>query len=268
MIAPYRSVNVGDFKVTTLLAAHRPMEDPHGTFGLNASDEDFAAAAEANFIPADSSVNFFTPVLVETGSDKILFDTGLSPEGVTAALKAAGHAPEDISTVVLTHMHPDHIGGLMGDSATFTNAQYVTGKTEFDYWAGAENETFETKMRPLESKTTFVSEGDSVASGITAHDAFGHTPGHMVFRLESAGQALLLAADTTNHYVFSLQHPDWEVRFDMDKAKAAETRRRILDMVAVDRIPMIGYHMPFPGIGYVEQNGSGYRFVPVSYQLM
>ena len=89
----------------------------------------------------------------------------------------------------------------------------------------------------------------------------------MAYHFESNGRRLLLWADTTNHYVVSLQRPDWHVRFDMDKEAAGAARKRILDMVAAERIPATGYHMPFPAVGYVEKNGSGYRWVPVSYQL-
>ena len=98
--------------------------------------------------------------------------------------------------------------------------------------------------------------------------AAGHTPGHMIFMLESDGQRMAIAADTANHYVFSLAHPDWEVLFDLDKATAAVTRRKVFGMLAADRVPFIGYHMPFPGLGYVEARGSGFHYVPVSYQMM
>lgn len=89
----------------------------------------------------------------------------------------------------------------------------------------------------------------------------------MAYRLESGGQSLLIGGDFTNHHVWSLAYPDWEVRFDQDKAAAAATRRKILGMLAADRVPLIGYHMPFPGMGYVETRGDGFRYVPVSYQL-
>ena len=109
--------------------------------------------------------------------------------------------------------------------------------------------------------------GDSVVSGITAVEAHGHTPGHMCYRIESNGQQLMLLADLANHYVWSLAYPDWEVRFDADKAAAAAARRNILGMAAADRIPVIGYHLPFPALGYVETRGNGFRYVPASYQL-
>ena len=267
-IPPYRKMRLGDMSVTTLLAGNRPMEDPHGTFGLNASDEEFAELSKEAFIPADKSFNFFTPTLIEAGDEKILFDTGLNGAGTSAALAAAGHAPEDITTVVITHMHGDHIGGLMGEAgATFTNARYITGQTEFDHWSKAGNDTFEAKVRPLEDQFAFIKGGDSVVSGITAVEAFGHTPGHMAYMVESGGKGLVLAVDTANHYVWSLRRPEWEVRFDMDKTQAAATRKSLLGMVAADRLPFIGYHMPFPGIGFLEASGPGYRFVPTGYQL-
>ena len=110
--------------------------------------------------------------------------------------------------------------------------------------------------------------GGAVASGITAMEAFGHSPGHMAYMLESDGKQLLIAGDFANHYVWSLAHPDWEVKFDRDKAAAAKTRRRILDMLSADKVPFIGYHMPFPAIGYVEAKDGAYRYAPASYQMM
>jgi hypothetical protein len=89
----------------------------------------------------------------------------------------------------------------------------------------------------------------------------------MIFNVESGGRRLVLTADTANHFVLSLQQPDWEVRFDMDKAAAAETRRQVFDMIATDKVAFLGYHMPFPAVGYVEKQGTGYRFVPKSYQF-
>ncbi|WIV51327.1 MBL fold metallo-hydrolase [Marivivens sp. LCG002] len=265
----HRSFALGEFKVTTLLAGSTPREDPHSIFGLNVSDEEFSRVSKEAFLPEDMAQFFFTPTLVDTGEERILFDTGLNAGGITHALAAAGYTPSDITHVVLTHMHGDHIGGLMQDGApTFENAAYVTGQVEYDHWAGAANDGFEGNVRPLADKMTFLSDGGSVRSGITAMLAAGHTPGHMAYMLESGGKQLLLMADTANHYVYSLAHPDWEVRFDMDKAAAAATRRRLFDMASADQIPLIGYHMPFPGLGYVETRGEGYHFVPHSYQLM
>lgn len=265
----FNRVTLGEFEVTTLLAATMPRPDPHSIFGLNVSEDTFNAASEAANIPTDQAQFFFTPTVVNTGSELVLFDTGLNPDGITGALQAAGYTPDQVDVVVITHMHGDHIGGLMGESgATFANARYVTSGVEFDAWAAMDNQTFEARMRPLAEQTEMIGDGASVASGITAMAAHGHTPGHTVYMIESGGSQLLLAADFANHYVWSLGHPDWEVKFDMDKTGAAETRRRLLGMLAADKIPFVGYHMPWPGTGYAEQAGDGYRYLPTSYQLM
>jgi len=266
--AIHRRVTLGDFEITTVLSGTAVRDNIQTIFGMNVSPEEFAQVSAENFLPADRSQFTFIPTLVNTGSEVILFDTGLNAGGITAALDEAGYAPSDIDKVVITHMHPDHIGGLMeGDAETFAGAAYVTGAAEHNHWSGAENERFAEKVAPLNDKFSFLDAGTDVAAGVTAVAAFGHTPGHMAYRIESGGQSLMLIADLANHPVWSLARPDWEVRFDMDKAAAAASRRAVLGMIASERIPMIGYHMPFPGIGYVAERGDGFEFVPHSYQL-
>lgn len=120
---------------------------------------------------------------------------------------------------------------------------------------------------PLAEKMTFLEPGDAVISGIEAVAAYGHTPGHLAFHLESEGARMMLTADVANHYVASLQKPEWHVRYDMDKEAAAAARREVFGMVAADRIPFVGYHMPFPAVGYVEAIDGGFRFMPETYQL-
>ncbi len=264
-----RGFQLGDLQVTTLLAGTTPREAPHSIFGLNVGDDEFAKVSADNFIGTDSAQFYFTPTVISNGSEVILFDTGLNPAGITAALADAGYAPGDITHVVLTHMHGDHVGGLMNDGTpTFANAAYITGQIEYDHWAAAGNDGFDAKVKPLADKMSFIGDGDSVVSGVTAMAAFGHTPGHMTYMLESGGKQLLLMADLANHYVWSLAYPDWEVKFDADKAAAAATRRKVLGMVATDKIPVIGYHMPFPAAGFVETRDDGFHYVPVSYQMM
>ncbi|OHV75811.1 MBL fold metallo-hydrolase [Rhizobium sp. LCM 4573] len=275
---------VGDFKVLVVKDGSRPSPNPGETFGTNQTPEAVGELLAQNFLPADQFVNSFSPTLVDTGSDVILFDTGLGPGARTQGggrliegLAAGGYMPEDITIVVLTHMHGDHIGGLMEEGKpAFPNARYVTGQAEYDFWTdtaragtpaeGGHNGVL-ANVKPLAEKMTFIGEGGEVVSGITGMMAAGHTPGHMVFNIESQGRRLLLTADTANHFVLSLQRPDWEVRFDMDKAAAAATRKKIFDMVATDRIAFLGYHMPFPAVGFVERLDQGYRFVPKSYQF-
>ena len=267
--AKFNRVKLGSFEVTSLLAGTRTVPEPQSIFGMNATPEEFAEASSTANIPTDKAQFFFTPTVVNTGEKLVLFDTGLNAGGITGALSAAGYSPDQIDTVVLTHMHGDHIGGMMNDGApTFANADYVTGAAEFNAWDMAGNESFEAKVRPMAEKMTMLDDGGFVVSGITAMAAFGHTPGHMAYMLESDGAQLVLGADFANHYVWSLAYPDWEVKFDRDKAMAAQTRRKLLGMMAADKIPFIGYHMPFPAIGYVETRNEGFHYVPASYQML
>lgn len=269
--AQHRRFTIGAFEVTTILAGTTPREAPQGIFGMNVDADTFAEVSAANFLSTDVSQFFFTPTLVNTGNELILFDAGLNAAATTAAIASAGYTPDQVDVLVLTHMHGDHIGGLMNDGApTFANARYVTGQTEWDYWAGAENGGFEGNVRPFADQMTFIGDGDDVVTGVTGLNAFGHTPGHMVFRLESDGAGLVIFADLANHPVWSLARPDWEVRFDADKEAAAASRRNILGMIAADRIPAIGYHMPFPAIGYVAPGvgDAEFHWVPEAGQLV
>lgn len=280
----FSKFRLGEFEVTTVLDGGRPSDGPHPTFGENQEAVAVAELMEANFLPSDKFVNGFAPVVIDTGSEKILFDTGLGEGGranglgqLRERMQAAGHQPDDIDIVVLTHFHGDHIGGLMeGGAPAFANAHYVAGQAEYDFWTAperAEGQTanaakaVEANVVPLAENMTFLADGDEVVSGISAVAAFGHTPGHLAFAVESGGRRLMLTADTSNHYVASLMRPDWHVRFDMDKDMAVETRKRIFDQIATDRIPFIGYHMPFPAVGFVEKIDLGYRYVPATYQF-
>ncbi|GGD35206.1 MBL fold metallo-hydrolase [Aureimonas glaciei] len=280
----WRSVMIGEARVTMVLDGIRPGDGPHPTFGENQSAETVAELMRDNLLPETRFANGFIPVIVEIAEQRVLFDTGFGPGGrengmgqLAERMADAGYAPEDIDIVVLTHMHGDHIGGLMGeDGPAFANARYVAGQVEYDFWTSDEAksgaragnaELVAKNVVPLKYKITFVGEGAEVVPGIVAHEAFGHSPGHLVFTVTSGDQTLWLTADTANHFVASLQKPDWEVRFDMDKAAAIATRRKIFDKIAADRVPFIGYHMPFPGIGYVQTIEGGYRFVPLTYQL-
>ena len=192
-------------------------------------------------------------------------------------LAAVGYTPEDITIVALTHVHPDHILGLMEDGAlAFPNARHIIGRREYDEWKRGDlippqrdknRDMFLSIVAPLEDRFEYVEDGDSIASGVTAEAAFGHAVGHMMYRAESDGRQILVWGDVCNHYVYSMQHPDSPVGFDDDKDLAIATRKRVLDMAATDDLLIAGHHMPFPSVGYVERAADAFRWVPASYQI-
>ncbi len=279
----YYRFKLGQFEVTTLLDGAVQVDGPHPIFGQDQTPEAVQKLAEANFLPPTRMEIGFAPVVVNTGSQLVLFDTGNSPErrpnagNLVATMKAAGLDPAQIDVVAITHMHPDHIGGLMADGApAYPNAGYAAGEVEYDFWSKEERlsgptetaaKLVQANVVPLAEKITFIKDEAEVVPGIRGLASFGHTPGHMAYHIESDGRRLILWGDTANHYVMSVQRPDWHVRFDTDKVAAAATRKRIFDMASADRIPVTGYHMPFPAVGYIDRTGGEYRWVQATYQL-
>jgi glyoxylase-like metal-dependent hydrolase (beta-lactamase superfamily II) len=282
---------LGSFEVASILDSKTVRE------GLSPSDGGETLAAEVQALARTNRIDPvryehpFIPSLVNTGKQLVLFDAGNGalpneheglrgrlPEGhLVERLRQAGYAPEDVDVVVITHGHPDHIGGLTrGGEIVFPNARYVFGAAEFDFWKRGEvrearkfnRELFMKIAVPLADRASFIKPGDEVVPGIRAVDAAGHSPGMMAYMIESEGKRLLNWADTCGHYVVSLQRPDIPLDVDDDKAMAAATRKRILDMVATDEIFVLGFHLPFPGIGLVERTqDGGYRWVPHGYQF-
>jgi len=277
-------IKLGSFKITAIRDGSNVLEKPFETFGTNQDPETVKKLLTDNFLPGDKFVNSYSPAIIDTGSDVILVDTGFGAGArergmgkLQDGLKAAGYSADDVTVVALTHMHGDHIGGMMENGApAFKNARYVAGQAEYDFWTDKAREGTPAEgghkavlanVVPFAEKTTFIKEGDSVVSGITAMLAPGHTPGHMVFHAQSDNKQMVFTGDTANHYILSLLHPEWEVRFDMNKAEAAASRKKVFDLIATDKIAFLGYHMPFPAVGFVEKQGAGYRFVPKSYQF-
>jgi glyoxylase-like metal-dependent hydrolase (beta-lactamase superfamily II) len=282
---------LGGFEIANILDSKAIRPGPHPAFGGERPAEEVAALCAANRIPADRYEHPFIPTVVNTGSQLILFDTGngalrreheqlrtRSVDGhLVERMGQAGYRPEDVDVVVITHGHPDHIGGLTeGGKPVFPNARYVFGAAEFDFWKRGENvrdarkfnrELFMQIAVPLGDRASFIKPGDEIAPGIRSVDAAGHSPGMMAYHVESEGKRLLIWADSCGHYVMSVQRPEWLLDVDDDKEKALATRKRILDMAATEKLFVAGFHMPFPALGWVEKSGGGFRWVPVGYQL-
>ncbi|MEM8665024.1 MAG: MBL fold metallo-hydrolase [Pseudomonadota bacterium] len=282
--ATHHRIVLGNVEVTSVLDGAAVRDGIHSIFGHDQSDETFAAYAAERHMPPDRYEHTFTPAVVNTGDALVLFDTGLGAMGrecgagqLAARMAEAGTPPDAVDVVVITHAHPDHIAGLWeGDVPAFPNARYAIGRVEYDGWSSGEKipeqrkgnrDLFLKLLPPLAEKTTFLEPGDSVVSGITAVETYGHSVGHMSFMIESAGKSLFLLGDVANHFVFSVEKPTWGVSFDDIPQQATATRQRVLDWAATDQIDILGFHMPFPALGRVERFGDSFRWVQESYRL-
>lgn len=283
--SPFYRFRFGEFEVTTLRDGAVYPKGPYPSFGAAQFQEDVDDLVKENFLPTDRFELSFAPVVVNSGKELILFDSGNGAAGqpergrLRTALETAGYTPEQVDLVVLTHCHPDHIGGLMENgTAVFPNARYVIGDSEYAFWSpkglaenndpvGRRAKVVQDQVVPLAEKMTFLKQEGEVAPGIHAVGSPGHTPGHLSFHIESAGKRLLLLGDAIVHFVISFQRPDWQLAADMDHDSAAASRERLLDMASADGLLITGYHLPFPALGYVDRLDEGYRYVPVGYQL-
>ena len=274
---PFHRTRIGALEVTVVNdgAGWRP--DATGGFVLNAQPEEVRAVLAAQGVTNPVLPNSWNVTLVRTGGRNVLLDTGRGGPGQVAAnLRAAGVDPAQVDVVAITHFHLDHIGGLVGadGSATFPNARILVPEREWAFWTDAGEEARASEMRrpgfagvrrvfaPYAARVERIAAEAEVAPGIRAVPTPGHSPGHACYLVQDGGQQLMVIGDVATSAELFLPRPDWFPGFDMDPPTAVATRRALLDRLATDRIPMVAYHFPMPGIGRVERSGQGFRYMP------
>jgi glyoxylase-like metal-dependent hydrolase (beta-lactamase superfamily II) len=255
----------------------------------NAEIADVQQALSDAFLPTDAIPVPFTTLIVNTGSKVIALDTGtggvltgMAPQSGTFAtnLAAAGIDPKSVDAVYISHFHPDHINGIKSkdNSLFFPNASINVPAAEWAFWMDdanmskapeAQQGSFKNARRvfgDIAGKVQRFDAGKEVETGIVSIAAPGHTPGHTAYAINSGDKSMLYLADTTNNPWLFVRNPQWQAAFDMDGALAAETRKKMLDRAASDKMRAHGYHWPFPASGYITKTAKGYDLMPAMWQ--
>ncbi|MCG2775409.1 MAG: MBL fold metallo-hydrolase [Desulfobacterales bacterium] len=222
-------------------------------------------------------------LLVNTGEHRVLVDTGadgLDPNTgkLLQNLQAEGIAPEDIDMVILTHCHPDHIGGNTLDNGkpAFPNARFAMWKDEWDFWTSKQAEekldehvrevllsVARKNLPPIQERLDLIEREREILPGIHAIAAPGHTPGHMALVISSEGEQLLCISDTALHPIH-LEQPEWCAAVDFAPDQVVATRRRILKRAAAEKALVLAFHFPFPGLGHIVQKGEAWQWQPIA----
>jgi glyoxylase-like metal-dependent hydrolase (beta-lactamase superfamily II) len=283
----YYRHKIGDFEVTVVTDGRVvvPLSD---TYVSNAKKDEVNDVIAANYLPKDTATQTYTPVVINTGSKLVAIDTGLGlgtfaqSKGAAGQyhsnLAASGIDAKSVDAVVISHFHGDHINGLLDaeNKLAFANAEVMVPAAEWKFWMDDSNmgksagtpleNNFKNIRRvfgALGNKVSPYEDGQELVGGIKAIGTPGHTPGHMSYLVSSGPRSLIVQSDITAGMAFLfVRNPDWQLAFDMDKPLAVQSRRKIYDMAVAEKIPVQGFHFAFPGMGYVEKDGNGYRFVP------
>ena len=276
---------VGDFEVTVL--SDGTVALPMGSLLTNTAPGDVKNAFARSFVkdPVETSVNTF---LVNTGTKLVMIDAGAGKlfgptlGNLIANMKAAGYQPEQVDEIYITHMHGDHVGGLIGDKTAFPNAIVRADKRDADYWLSKENmnkapadakDFFEGAMmsiNPYAEAGRFkpFSGGTELVPGVRAISTYGHTPGHSIYSVESKGERLVLWGDLMHVAAVQFAKPSVTIKFDTDSKAAMAQRQKAFVDAAAKGYWIGATHLSFPGVGHLRKDGRGYTFVPANYSII
>lgn len=278
----FHRFHVGDIEIFQIFDGLTSRELEQATFKNVALDEVRSSLVSAGF--ADNRMpNAFTITIARIGGQLVMFDSGNGEDGLPASghlqrnMRAAGLDPRDISKIVITHFHPDHIFGLMSktDEQVYPDMEILVPEAEYAFWTDPDcigglpqsrvalAKRIQATLPNWPNITRYKADKD-VLPGIHAIPTYGHSPGHTSLLLSSGNAQFMVMADVTNIPVLNMQHPGWHLAADHDPQMAVETRRRMLDRAAAEGITCAGYHWGMPGAGTIVKDGDGYALLPVS----
>jgi glyoxylase-like metal-dependent hydrolase (beta-lactamase superfamily II) len=277
---------IGSIEATVVSDGPLDLGAPQPDIFKGVGKEEFSKLLSDNFLSTEKVKLEQNTLVLNTGDKLVLIDTGTGSQKLMgpdtgkflANLKAAGIDPKDIDAVAITHAHPDHCWGLIGEDGAkiFPNAQVHMSQEDFEFWTDigkAPNDMIKSfiegtrkQLLPLRERIEFFKDGQEFIPGIQAISAPGHTVGHTIFMISSQGKSLCNVGDLAHHHVIPLEKPRLEFAFDTDGKQGATTRIRMFGMLAAQRIPILAYHFPWPGIGYLGKQGDGFRYYPTPMQ--
>jgi glyoxylase-like metal-dependent hydrolase (beta-lactamase superfamily II) len=283
-VAGYYRLMLGNFEVTALYDGAIDLDEK---MLKNIAKRDVQRLLARQFIQGPAVQTAVNAYLVNTGSQLILvyagaaklFGPGLGH--IADNLRAAGYTPEQVDLVLLTHLHGDHVNGLVSTDGqrVFSNAEVWSAKADNDFWLSQEI----AAMAPAEAQAFFKMSRDAAAPyiaagrwhtfdndrelvpGVATVDTRGHTPGHTSFLFASSGQRLLILGDLVHNHAVQFARPDAAFEFDVAPKQAVATRRQVFARAARERLMVAGMHLPFPGIGHVRKEAKGYAWVPAEF---
>jgi len=278
---------LGKFQATVVSDGPLPLGKPSDTM-KGMAEADINKALTDNFLPTDSVVLEQNILVLNTGNRLVMFDSGMGFSkafGATtgkllANLRQAGIQPGQIDDIICTHAHIDHIGGLASATGQrlFPNATIHISQSDYDFWTdeqkladkdlGAFVKHARDNLLPYKGRIAWVSDGKPVLPGIQAMSAPGHTVGHTIYLIESDKARLAFTGDVSHHQILLTEKPRTEFAYDGDPKQAVQSRLRVFDMLANDRIPLLAFHFPWPGYGNLAKQGEGFRYFPTPMTIV